>query len=315
MMAFGRRKTLYQHRADYEGVLGTSLEIQVGSRSKTAGREVEDQVLAEIDRLEGIFSVYRADSEFNLWQATRSVAVPVSSELAFVLSESEQWRTESNGAFLPVVEALTKVWRERALGALHDKLVDLDPSQPMWEVDLPALTATRLTEHPASLNAIAKGFIVDRCVEVAREVESVKQVLINIGGDLRHWGVGAAQVAVANPNDGAENSQPLCTVNLSNKAMATSGGYRRGFTVDGQRHSHIFDPVNMKPAINVKSVSCIAKTAMEADILATILGVLLPEEGLAFADRNDSVGAFVVGKTGNCYQNKAWEELRTPNRT
>ncbi len=289
--------------------MGTSLELTIVSSTTSGGPEAEQKILAEIDRLEQIFSVYLPESELNLWQRSYQDPVQVSNELATVLEAAERWRKASDGAFLPVVEALTRVWRDvelRQQEAEPTLAVHVNVQEPMWEVDLGKGIATRLTQHPASLNAIAKGYIVDRAVEVARQVDSVKKVLVNIGGDLRHWGEGAAIVAISDPTRDAENSKPLCHIRISNQAVATSGGYRRGFRVGGVLHSHVFDPHSEKPAVEVRSSSLIATTAMEADILATILGVRSPEAGLEFASRNHGCGAFVVDSMGKHHQNEIW---------
>jgi len=306
MFRLSRRNRLFNHRAAYEGVLGTSLEIVVSSTKPGGGQEAERRILAEIERLEAIFSIYRKESEFNLWQATQGTPVSVSADLAFVLDAAETWRKLSNGAFLPTVETLTRVWKEKQGGDAEQAHPELDLSSELWAVDKVALTAIRLTDLPASLNAIAKGYIVDRSVEVAHEVEGVRQVLVNIGGDLRHWGEGAVQVNVADPSQPAENAIPLSVVQISNQAIATSGGYRRGFNVDGAIYSHIFDPYKRIPKERLGSSSAIAKTAMLADIFATILSVLPPEAGLKLADETDSVGAFVVEGAGSYLQNNYW---------
>ena len=300
------------HRSAYEGVLGTSLEITVGSGKSTAGPQAESRILAEIDRLEKVFSVFQMDSELNQWQKSYGEAIPVSNDLAIVLEAAERWRKVSNGTFLPIVEALTRAWKNAELTQadnVPDKDVRIDPLAPMWEIDLENLVATRLTRHPASLNAIAKGYIVDRAVEVAIQIDSVKKVMVNIGGDLRHLGEGEAIVAITDPEYDAENARPLCHVRISNQAVATSGGYRRGFRVDGMWHSHVFDPISEKPTIEVRSSSLIASSAMEADILATILGVLPPKSGLDFASRNGA-GALVVDMKGDSHQNERWSKAR-----
>lgn len=307
MFRFFGGKTRNRHIVQYEGVLGTTFELDVVSQSASASLETERRILAEIDRLETVFSVYLADSELNRWQMTRGISMPVSSDLAIVLAEAERWRGLSNGAFLPTVESLTRAWRDKQAGNDLCSLPELDPSLAMWTVDLQRLTATRLTDHPASLNAIAKGYIIDQAIAVAREVEGVRQVMVNIGGDLRHWGAGAVKVDVADPFHTEENAPPLCAVRISNQALATSGGYRRGFTVDGQWYSHIFDPSDSKPASKLRVSSLIADSAMSADILATILGVLPPEDGLAFIEGLDSVGALVVDSVGNCHRNAYWD--------
>lgn len=312
MFRMGRRRE-YVHVACYEGVLGTSLDLRITGKTENAGPAAECRVLEEIDRLDAIFSTYRTDSEFMQWQRTQDVAVSVSHDLASVLAEAEYWRAASNGAFLPVVEEWTRYWRQRECGHCNRDNPQIDIASPLWVIDLKRSGATRLTRHAASLDAIAKGYIIDRAVDKAIEGHEVLSVLVNIGGDLKHCGAGSMTVSVSDPRMPAENGSPLCTLRISNQAVATSGGYRRGFLIEGESYSHIFDPRLGKPIETLKSSSVIAPTAMQADIFATIVGVLSPNDGLAFADRFQSVGVLTVDDVGDCHRNKFWNRFQLPS--
>ena len=76
-------------------------------------------------------------------------------------------------------------------------------------------------------------------------------------------------------------------IRLENRALATSGDYRRFFLRDGRRRSHVIDARTGRPVEHdVASVSVLARTAMRADAWATALLVLGSEEGLALAERD-----------------------------
>lgn len=307
MFKLFRRPASHRSSANYEHVLGTSLEIQVVASDEAIGTLAERAVLAEIERLESIFSVYQPTSEFNRWQSTRDVPMAISRELSEVLVAATLWRSQSNGAFEPTVEALTRRWRE---STTTGDGIEFDPRAPLWEVDGEHGTATRRTSLPASLNAIAKGYIIDCAVEKVAAIPGVTDVMINLGGDLRHVGAQSIPVRITDPVNHADNDLHAVSVTLSNAAVATSGGYRRGFDVDGKHVSHIFDPSTRRPADNIASASVIAPDAMTADAIATVLSVLDPEEGLAFADRFDSVGAFLVTYHGSRTSNAYWRRCQ-----
>lgn len=209
----------------FEPVLGTVLicEFEPPELAEAA----EEACLAEIERLDLIFSRWRDDSELAAYNRGKKAPGP---ELSFVLAEAERWRAASGGIFEP--------------GIPPD--VDLD--------------------------AIAKGFIVDRALDAAMGV-GLASALVNIGGDLACGGT--VRVAIENPNTPYDNAPPLARVSVTDAALATSGTARRGL--------HIRDPRTGAPAA-VASVSVIASDAMTADAIATVSGILGGEAGCEFAE-------------------------------
>ena len=301
------------HRAHLEGVLGTSLELQFVVAEPEAGRLAEAAALAEIDRLEAIFSTYSPSSEFSCWQTTRGADVAVSPELAEVLEASERWREITGGAFDPAVEALTRLWASAAAsgGPQEDELaaVRREMSGPRWLVNTTQGTARRMTGLPATLNAIAKGYIVDRACAAAAATAGVREALVNLGGDLRHAGERPVRVAIADPFAAAENAPPLAVVRLRARGMATSGGYRRGFSIGGRLRSHLLDPRTGQPATGVASATVVAASVALADALSTACSILEPERSLALADSLPGVGCLLVTAEGSRLTNAAWRAI------
>jgi thiamine biosynthesis lipoprotein len=286
--------------AHYEHVLGTSLEILATVESDAAWSEVVGAVLARIDTLEAIFSCYKPESEFMRWQQTRDESLPVSRELAIVLDAAERFRSTSKNAFCPIADALADEWKD---GRTTQPQVH---NVPLWSVDLANGTATRHTHRRATLNAIAKGFIIDEAVQVAFSSQGVTQALVNIGGDLKHLGNEQVQIQITDPTSDGENAKPLQIVRLSNQAIATSGGYRRGYWVDGVWHSHVFDPISGRPTEAMSSTSVIAETAMEADAVATVAGVLPERDAIDYVNSLNRVGVLIVNAEGAITSNEAW---------
>lgn len=301
-MGFWRKRRLNSTRRSehYEHVLGTSLEILATVDSDAAWTELVDRVLALIDALEAIFSAYKPDSEFMRWQKTHGEPVAVSRELAQVLDAAERFRSTSRNAFCPIADALAQEWKDR--GATEPHVDD----EPLWSVDLINHTATRHTCRKATLNAIAKGFIIDEAVQTAFSSPGVTQALVNIGGDLKHLGNEQVQIQITDPAANEENAKPLQIVRLSNQAIATSGGYRRGYWVDGVWQSHVFDPITGRPAAAISSSSVIAETAMEADAVATVAGVLPAQEAIDYVNSLNRVGVLIVNAEGAMTSNEAW---------
>jgi thiamine biosynthesis lipoprotein len=312
-----RRRAARRYAFHSETVLGTSIELQVVASSESAATRAESAALNEIDRLAQILSGYSATSELARWQATYEEHVAVPPELTDVLESAERWRMRTGGAFDPAAVALVELLRDASPGAdrsaldhaartsaVQDVLRALN--QPLWTVDRKRGTARRLTRLAISLDALAKGYIVERAAEAARTVDGVSQLLVNVGGDLRHHGARSIAVAVTDPHAPADNAPPLAVVHLRDDALATSGGYHRGFVAGGRRVSHILDPRTGRPAERIASASVIAPDCATADALSTAFSVMEPSASVALADSLTDVGCLIVERDGSVTTNSLW---------
>ena len=81
---------------------------------------------------------------------------------------------------------------------------------------------------------------------------------------------------------------------LDDRAVATSGDYRRFAILNGQKYSHIVNPATADAAADLSSVTIIAPTATQADALATAVSVLGPEKGMALIETIDDVEAILI---------------------
>ncbi|MFH1265553.1 MAG: FAD:protein FMN transferase, partial [Planctomycetota bacterium] len=245
------------HTFHHENVLGTSLKLHVDSPSLFTDRKAEATVLGEIDRLSGILSSYSETSEFSAFLNGPETTRKVSRELIEVLSACDHWKAVSGGAFNPAAELFGRLW---VSSARQDRLpseselaeaVRLVRAQA-WEIDASASTVTRRGGVPLTLNAIAKGYIIDRaCRAAMAESGEIAGLLLDIGGDLRVWGKAAKSIGIADPLSPADNAPPLCRIMLRDAAVATSGNYARGFEIDGVHYSHIIDPRSGRPVDEV----------------------------------------------------------------
>ena len=92
------------------------------------------------------------------------------------------------------------------------------------------------------LHSIAKGWAVDRLVDAAMACDGVSRAIVNAGGDLRHDGDGTMRVGVEDPNAIADNRTPADRIEVSRRAVATSGIARRQFVIGDRRYSRLIDP-------------------------------------------------------------------------
>lgn len=296
---------------DSENVLGTSMHLELGAEaSKLKG--ARKALTAEIERLEGILSTWDARSELRqLPHPCPPTAASV--EVREVLAATERWMRESGGAFHPAVEVLTQLWKtaeKRGSEPTPDELAAARArlDAPLWKVDGAQGTVEFLSDVPLTYDGLAKGYIIDRAVDAAQRA-GARDIVLDIGGDVRVVGKTRWTIAVADPRAPADNAQALCKLELAGQSVATSGGYARGFDIAGKHYSHIFDPRTGQPVAAVLQATVIAPDATTADALATTLNVLAPKDGLALVARFPGVASMVVDAQGVQHASPGWAQF------
>jgi thiamine biosynthesis lipoprotein ApbE len=296
----------------HENVMGTSLELHVLADSADAARGAESRVLREIERLAAIFSSYDRESEFSRWQGSFDTPTKVSPELFEVLQASDDWRLKSGGAFDPRVEALTRLWSSCARQDRTPTPEELAQarglmSRDAWRLDPAARTAEHLSNCPLTLNAIAKGFIVERACQAALDPDrGVRGLLLNIGGDLHVGGETVRTIGIANPRADSESSAPLTFIDVRDRSVGTSGNAQRGWRIQGRWYSHILDPRTGWPAERTISATVITGRSADADALDTIFNVLSVDESLRLARSLPDVECLIVASDGRLAPSDGW---------
>ena len=275
---------------------------------------VSRAVTAELERLEQIFSPYRANSavtRFNRAAADEWIAVPP--ELADVVGLAARVSERSGGAFDITVAPLLTLWgmgpegrRDHAPSAnelanaravVGWSKVSARTQPPALRKDLPAL---RL--DPSSM---AKGFAVDALINLLARLDC-RNTLVAIGGDLRGTGAGPDgrgwRVGIERPEP--DVAALTRVIELRNAALSTSGNYRRAANVGGTNAGHIVDPRTGEPATSaLGSASVVQPTCALSSALATTLIVLGPEAALTFATR-EGVACLLQVRLGG-----SWSEV------
>ncbi len=298
----------------YENVLRTSLELKVLTLSGPAAERAEKAVLREIDREAKILSAYDPQSEFNCWLRTSGTPVKVSPELLDVLNRFDVWRERTNGALDASAEVIVRVWKEAAAQKRVPTRAELSAAvalvrQKHWRLDPGMRTATHIDNAPLALNSFAKSYIVDKAANAALSVAEVQAVVVNIGGDLVVRGRMDEGVQIADPYSDAENSPPFARLMLRERAVATSGNYRRGVDIHGQHFSHIVDPRTGLTADNIISSTVVSADPSEAGALATAFSVLNPNESRRVAASVPGVDFLLVTADGNQISSPGWNRL------
>lgn len=262
----------------------------------------------EIDRLESVFSLYRADSALSRLNAAGELREPPH-ELVELLSTAVELARQSGGAFDPTVQPLYRLYAD------HFASPDAPATGPspqaiagaLRSVDFSAIEARadrirfRRPGMGVTLNGIAQGFVTDRVTDMLRAA-GLEDVLVDLG-EVRVLGRrpdgGPWRAAIGDPlhRDRALFELPLGDRGGALPALATSSGHGMSFGSDPRIH-HLFDPRTGRSASHHASVSVAAPRATLADGLSTALSVLASTHARALIAGYPSTRAWLVDASG-----------------
>jgi thiamine biosynthesis lipoprotein len=308
------------YTADYENVLGTSLQIKVSAASEDEAVEAENTAIIEIDRLDHILSGYNKQSEFSRWMNGPKKPTRVSPELFKVLGLFSDWRTRTNGALDASAEVIGRLWKDAAKQNKIPAPADISGAvnqvkQNHYQLDPTGQTAQRLDNAPLMLNSFAKSYIIEKACDAALASGKINAVVLNIGGDIVMRGTHTEQVQISDPKADAENDAPISTIKIRDRAIATSGNYRRGELINGTWYSHIVDPRSGFPASQVISSTVVTAHATDAGALATAFSILTPAESALLAAKVPGTEYLIITRDGQRLESKGWKGMEISSLT
>ncbi|MBX2989929.1 MAG: FAD:protein FMN transferase [Bacteroidetes bacterium] len=281
-----------------------------GNLSQHDAYALIDSAFAEIHRIEYLMTDYSESSDIGtINRLAGKDTVEVSDEVASLLRTSLSLSQQSAGAFDVSIGAIVRAW-------------DFLSSEPEVPSRSKIRMLLRLTGFKnvmvdgsrvflsqkgmrLDLGGIAKGYAVDRAVEILKR-NGVKHAIVDIGGNLGVWWEGTtsvdstvAEILVRHPR---KEGKYFGSLKVGTAGVSTSGDYQRSFFHDGVRYHHIIDPATGHPARDVVSVTIIAGDALNADALSTLVFVLGREKGMDFIKhREDVEGIIVWEEEGDLY--------------
>ncbi|MFN4147835.1 MAG: FAD:protein FMN transferase [Runella sp.] len=253
---------------------------------------------AEIDSL---FRVI--DRSMSLWDSTSIIRginenrenIVLDEHFVHVFEKAQEISQTTDGAFDITVGPLVKRWGfSYKKGGTLPTQKEIDSLLSWVGYRKVRVENNRLIKQNLNIeidfNAIAQGYTVD-LVASFLEKKGIENYMVEIGGEVRAKGQNDKgqiwQIGIDKPTDTTSPTRPLQTiVALNDKALATSGSYRKFVERDGRRFSHAIDPKTGKPIMhNLLSISVIAPDCMTADAYATAFLVLGKEKTLVLAEQ------------------------------
>ena len=275
------------HKVTWKGMaLGSQAEITIYHSDKKEAENILQDSYKKLSNLENIFSLYNENSKLSILNRNGFIEQPHPYMLD-LFNLSQKYAKITNGAFDITVQPLwnayskafkenneppSKIEIEEALSLVDWKSIDIKKNIISYKK--PGMLST--------LNGIAQGYITDKISENLINL-GINNTLVQLGEyrgigdhpDGRPW-----RLLLSNP----EHTESIGEIEFTNAAVATSAGLGTPFDLSGNYH-HIFDPENGHNANKQLQVSVLAKTAAEADALATAFLVLDQENSEKIASK------------------------------
>jgi FAD:protein FMN transferase len=214
----------------------------------------------------------------------------------------EVWKN-THGAFDPTVYTLVNIW---GWGPGKKQTIEkhkIDSVLKFVGFHLIKLKNGKIIKKDPRValdfNAFAQGYSVDVVSEFLHS-KKIYSFIVEIGGEVyakgkkpngENWSIGIEQ-----PIDNPESSNPLkATIQLEDKAIATSGNYRRFTIIDGVKYAHHIDPKTGYPAKNnLLSASVLSNECISADANATGILVMGLDKAKIFLNEHKELKAYLI---------------------
>lgn len=289
----------------YQGsAQGTSYHISILVDEKD--EKIGPAITNLLDSIDNSLSTYKENSIISRINRNDSAA-PVDSLFVAVFNRSQEISKQTGGAFDMTVGPLVRFWGFGPDAYSQEKdSVEIDSILQYigyGKVRLEGATVVKEDERMTlDFNAIAQGYSVDLLLEMLQR-KGIKNMVVELGGEIRAIGKNASgepwTVGIDKPMEGEANETRQqghqAVVHLKDKALATSGNYRKFYEKDGKKIAHTIEPRTGYPVQHsLLSATVVADDCMTADAYATAFMVLGVDGAKGLLSEHTELEAYLV---------------------
>lgn len=213
---------------------------------------------------------------------------------------------ETNGAFDMTVGPLVNAW---GFGFAEKQDPDMEQIDSLLQyVNYQSVRVEGnhvIKKNPnirIDFNAIAQGYSVE-VIASFLSGQGIHNFLVDIGGEVYASGEKPGgipwKVGIERPAESKDDPREIqVKVTLTDKALATSGSYRKYYVIDSVRYPHTIDPATGYPVRHsLLSVSVMTDNCALADAYATAFMVMGVDKAKLFLTDHPELQAFFISST------------------
>jgi thiamine biosynthesis lipoprotein len=266
--------------------MASSCAVRLVAPPGTHAQTLAQVAIAEVRRIEAVYSRYRPDSVIARINAAAGAGwTTLDLETAGLFDYAHTLHVASGGLFDVTSGVLRRAWDFR-----QPRVPDAATLKPLralvgWNKVQRDGDRLRLplAGMEVDFGGFGKEYAADRAA-AALAAQGVRHGYVNLGGDLRVIGPradgSAWTIAIQDPR---APERTVASMPVASGALATSGDYERYFEHDGRRYCHILSPESGMPVARWRSISVLAPVAIAAGSYATI-GMLKQDDAIDFLD-------------------------------
>lgn len=275
LIVMQQRSMPYQH--DEGMVFGTVYNITYQYDS-----DLKQDIEAELQKVDNSLSPFNKGSIIS--KVNRNENPEVNDMFADVFTLAEEVSAQTGGAFDITVAPLVNMWGFGTKQFHRPDKESVDSLMKFVGFNKISLKNKHVVKQDPNIqldcSGIAKGY---GCDVVARFLRSkgINNFMVEIGGEVVTSGNSEKRVpwkiGVTKPTDDSlqENQELQTVLNVTDKAMATSGNYRNFYVEGGKKFAHTIDPHTGYPVQHsLLSSTVLAHDCATADAYATSFMVL-----------------------------------------
>ena len=214
----------------------------------------------------------------------------------------EVWKN-TDGAFDPTVYPIVNAWGWGPGKKQKIEKEKIDSMLQFVNFDLIELKGKKIIKKDPRValdfNAFAQGYSVDVVSDFLTK-KGIQSFIVEIGGEVyakgkkpngSNWTIG-----IEKPLDNKVSENPIKAIaKLENRAIATSGNYRRFVVEDGVKYAHHIDPKTGYPTKNnLLSASIFSAQCISSDANATGVLVMGLEKAKVFLAAHPELQAYLI---------------------
>ena len=289
----------YQQSSDF--IFGTAYKI-VYQHDKDLSKEIREELM----KVDYSLSPFNEKSVITAVNQNRDVVLDTL--FVDVFTKSMEISRETDGAFDITVAPLVNAWGFGFKNESRPTPLQVDSLLQIVGYEKVRLEGNKVIKRDPRMmldcSAIAKGYGVDVVARYLRSL-GIRNFMVEIGGEVVTSGVNPQRlpwrVGVVKPSEDSLNvNNELQTIlNVTDKAMATSGNYRNFYYKNGKRFAHTIDPKTGSPVQHsLLSATVLADECAVADAYATSFMVMGLERAKKLLERHPELMVYLIYDDG-----------------
>jgi len=290
-------------------LMGNRFEISIVHEDASWAEEQISFTISKIKMLEGLLTTFSDHSQTNTINKYAGLRpVKVDKNVFELIRRSLKISRLTQGAFDITYGSIDKsLWNfDPQMTSLPDKatakkMIRLINYQNVILNEENGTVFLREKGMRIGFGGIGKGYAADMARSILQN-KGIASGIVNAAGDLITWGVQPNgkpwTIGIADPDN---KSHPFSYLNISDKAVATSGNYEKFAIIGGKKYSHTINPKTGYPVSGIKSVTILSPYAEIADAMATPVMVMGIRNGLNLINQVKNLGCIILDDRNKLY--------------